>query len=97
MFRIRGGMRFFYLNFNKLDVWVQSGGLENPNGLLADEERLIVAGLGKVIDPDVMGSIEYPGHVKQISFADKQLSSLGDGTPIGILDGVAADGKGHWL
>lgn len=75
-------------------VWLQDDGLENPNGLLAEADRLLVGAWG-VMKEDF--STEVPGHMKAIDYATKEVTSLGGGEPVGNLDGVEPDGKGGYL
>lgn len=75
-------------------VWLQDDALENPNGLLAEDDRLLVGAWG-VMNEDF--STDVPGHMKAIDYASKEITSLGGGEPIGNLDGVEADGKGGYL
>ena len=38
-----------------------------------------------------------PGHLLTVSFADRKLADLGDGRPVGNLDGLEADGAGNYF
>ncbi|MGH1477896.1 MAG: SMP-30/gluconolactonase/LRE family protein [Geminicoccales bacterium] len=76
------------------DVWLQDDALENPNGLLAEGDRLLVGAWG-VMKEDF--STEVPGHMKAVDYESKEITSLGGGEPVGNLDGVEADGKGGYL
>jgi sugar lactone lactonase YvrE len=40
---------------------------------------------------------EVPGHLKTIDLDSRDIQSLGDGTSVGNLDGVEADGRGNYL
>lgn len=74
-------------------LWLKSEQLEKPNGLLIEEDNLIVASWGKMTDGF---ATEVPGHLKTINIASKKISSLGDKTPAGNLDGLEADGEGNY-
>lgn len=82
------------LEGDSFGVWLQDDALENPNGLLAEGDRLLVGAWG-VMNEDF--STDVPGHMKAIDYASKEITSLGDGEPVGNLDGVEADGKGGYL
>jgi sugar lactone lactonase YvrE len=82
------------LDNDAFEVWLQDDALENPNGLLAESDRLLVGAWG-VMAEDF--STEVPGHMKAIDYETKEIASLGGGEPVGNLDGVEADGKGGYL
>jgi len=82
------------LEGDSFDAWLQDDALENPNGLLAEGDRLLVGAWG-VMNEDF--TTDVPGHMKAIDYASKEITSLGNGEPIGNLDGVEADGKGGYL
>jgi len=75
-------------------AWLDSAGLENPNGLLVEGDWLVVGSWGKMADDF---STEVPGHLKSVSLDEASVQSLGDGTPVGNLDGVESDGQGNYL
>ncbi len=74
-------------------IWLESTELENPNGLLVHGDDLIVGSWGNM-KPD--WSTEVPGHLSRISLSDKSITSIGDGSAIGNLDGVEADDEGNF-
>lgn len=85
----------------KAESWLADSRLEQPNGLLATKTHLIVAAWGVITDPATFGT-KVPGHIKSVSFADKSIKSLGDGSPVGNLDGITAGKDGsliatNWL
>jgi sugar lactone lactonase YvrE len=82
------------LDGGKLSLLMQDDALDNPNGLLVEDGRIVVASWGKMA-PDF--STKVPGHVKTVDLATKKVSALGDSTPVGNLDGVESDGKGGYL
>ena len=85
-------------------VWVLEGGkpsvlarddtLDHPNGLLAEEGRLVVASWGSM---DPAAPAQVPGHLRVVDLATKRVSDLGTPTLTGKLDGVVPDGKGGYL
>jgi len=60
----------------------------SPNGLLVEGDKLIVAAWGAGMAADY--STKTPGHLLQVSITDKSISDLGNGTPVGNLDGLEA-------
>ena len=70
---------------NKLEKWLESDELENPNGLLVDGDKLVVAAWGNM-NPDDF-STKVPGQLLTVSLADKTVTKLGT-EPIGNLDGI---------
>jgi sugar lactone lactonase YvrE len=82
------------LEGDQLELWVQDAALENPNGLLAEPDQLVVASWGK---PKEDFSTDVPGHLKAVDYESKEITSIGPGEPIGNLDGVEPDGQGGYL
>jgi sugar lactone lactonase YvrE len=85
--------QIWMLKGDLFEMWLQSAALENPNGLLAEPDRLVVAAWGKM-KPDF--STDVPGHLKAVDYQTKAITDLGD-QPIGNLDGLEPDGKGGYL
>jgi len=69
-------------NFEK---WLESDQLTNPNGLLVESDRLVVAAWG-AMEADF--STKTPGHLLAVNLSDKTISNIGDGKPVGNLDGI---------
>jgi hypothetical protein len=68
----------------EMEAWLESDQILDPNGLYADEERLIVG-------------TSRDGCFKSVSYADKSIQTilrLGAGA---IMDGVKPDGEGRFL
>jgi DNA-binding beta-propeller fold protein YncE len=68
----------------KMDVWLESDQILDPNGLYADKDRLIVG-------------TSRDGCFKSVRFADKKIQTilrLGAGA---IMDGVKPDGQGRFI
>jgi sugar lactone lactonase YvrE len=81
------------LEGDQLELWLEDDTLGNPNGVLAEEDRLLVATWGK---PKEDFSTDVPGQLKAIDYATKEITSLGD-QPVGNLDGLEPDGHGGYL
>jgi len=77
----------------QLKLWLRDAELMNPNGLLAEKRGIIVGSWGIITEGFATSTT---GHLKLISYIDKTITSLGNGEPIGNLDGVEADGTGGY-
>src|SRR5690606_35068148 len=75
--------------------WLVDAKLNAPNGLLVQGDKLIVAAIGKM--PEGEDDAGSPGHLLQVGLADKSVNDLGDGSPVGFLDGVEPLGDGQYL
>lgn len=85
--------RIHRLKDGEFTIWLESEALENPNGLYVEPDRIIVAAWGVMTDGF---ATETPGHLKAVSLADKSVSSIGPGEPVGNLDGVERDIDGDY-
>lgn len=89
-----GGNAIWRLAEGRFEKWLESDELKNPNGLLVESDKLVVAAWG-AMDPENF-STEVPGHLLTVSLADKAITALGDGAPIGNLDGIEPfDGESY--
>jgi len=79
--------RIHRLSNDQFNLWLESTELENPNGLHAEGDHLILGAWGVITDGF---ATEIPGHLKSISLQDKSITNLG-GDPIGNLDGVESE------
>lgn len=86
--------RIYRLTNDEFKLWFDDPRLESPNGLLVEHDSLIVGSWGKMTDGL---ATDIPGHLKKIDLNTLEITSLGDKTPIGNLDGVEADGMGNYL
>jgi sugar lactone lactonase YvrE len=86
--------RIWKLEGDQLEPWLEDAALENPNGLLAEPDRLVVAAWGKAKEDF---STDVPGHLKAVDYESKKIASLGSGDPVGNLDGVEPDRGGGYL
>jgi len=85
--------RIHCLEDGKFSIWLETPDLQSPNGLLVEKNRLVVGAWGVMTDGF---ATEVPGHLKAISFKDKTITSIGDGSPVGNLDGVEGDLDGDY-
>lgn len=79
------GNAIWRLSGGTFEKWLESDKLANPNGLLIDGDKLIVAAWG-AMEADF--STKTPGNLLAVNLADKSISNLGNGKPVGNLDGL---------
>lgn len=79
------GNAIWRLSGGTFEKWLETDQLKNPNGLLFEGDKLVVAAWGKM-EPDF--STKTPGNLLAVKLADKSVSDLGDGKPVGNLDGI---------
>jgi len=85
--------RIHVLTENEFTIWLESPELESPNGLLAWGNDIILGSWGNMTDGF---ATDVPGHLKRISIQDKTITSIGDGSSVGNLDGVVGDKDGDF-
>jgi hypothetical protein len=69
----------------KFEKWVEGEALKFPNGLHVSGDKLIIAAWGK---PGTYAQSSEPSNLVELSLADKSVRDLGDGKPVGNLDGI---------
>lgn len=79
------GNAIWRLDGATFEKWLESPDLKSPNGLLVESDKLVVAAWGAMKEDF---STETPGHLLTVSLADKTIAALGDGKPVGNLDGL---------
>ena len=82
------------LKDGSFEPWIADDKLNGPNGLLVQGDMLVVASLGKI--PGVGQKQELAG-LSLISLKDQSVTKLGDGQPIGNLDGLELLQPGVYL
>lgn len=85
--------QIWLLEGDELKLWLENAALDNPNGLLAETDRLLVASWGV---PKADFSTDVPGSLRAIELKSKEIKKLGS-APVGNLDGLEPDGKGGYL
>ncbi len=75
-------------------VWLADAKLENPNGLLVEDGNLRVGAWGVMTDGF---ATKVPGHLISVALDSKAITSVGDGSPFGNLDGLQPLGGGAYL
>lgn len=77
--------RIYRLQDGRLEQWLESPALDNPNGLHAVGDRLYVGAWG------VMGedfATPVPGRIKTVSLGDKRVADFAGTAPVGNMDGI---------
>lgn len=74
-----------------MEKWLTTPDLEMPNGLLVEEDRLVVGNMGGGFQPEAP-----PGQLLAVSLADKSITRITK-ERIGLLDGVESGHNGHYL
>ncbi len=88
------GNTIYRLTDGKLTAWVKDTALQSPNGLMVEGDNLLVASWGVRTEGFATSMV---GHMKSIDLKTGVVSSLGNGTPVGNLDGLEPDGNGAYL
>jgi len=73
------------LQNGKLEKWLEGEQLKYPNGVHVMGDKLIIAAWGA---PGTSGTNPAPANLLEVSLADKSVRDLGDGKPVGNLDGL---------
>jgi hypothetical protein len=76
-----------------MSVWVDTP--QHPNGLLVRDNKLVVAGFGYNLDAD--GNTNPLGNLFTVDLKTKAIKDLGDGRPIGNLDGLERGRRGSYI
>ncbi len=69
----------------KFEKWMEGAALKFPNGLHVVGDKLIIAAWGA---PGTSAPSSAPANLVEVSIPDKTVRDLGDGTPVGNLDGL---------
>lgn len=85
--------RIHILHNGVFSIWLESPELLNPNGLLVVGNQMIVCAWGVMTDGF---ATKVPGHLLSISMTDKTIRPIGNGSPVGNLDGVEPDSDGNF-
>ncbi len=85
--------KIWRLKNGKLSIWAETA--QHPNGLHVKGDKLIVAGFGYNMNAD--GITNPLGNLFTIDLKTRTQKNLGDGRPVGALDGIEPDGRGNYL
>lgn len=85
----------FKLSGGKIEKWADDKILAGANGILAEGDKLIVNTWGILTGNGFETSA--PGRVVSISTADKKITELDGGKPVGNLDGFVSLGGGNYI
>jgi hypothetical protein len=89
--------KIWQLKDGQMSIWYDKDDLMHVNGLrVIYGGRLLVAGWGRdMIDDD--GHTKTLGNLFTIDLTTKEMKNLGDGRPVGNLDGLERDAHGNFL
>ena len=90
-----GGGGVYKLSGGKIEKWVDAPELAGANGLIVEGDNLIVNTWGVLTGKGFETS--SLGRMLSISLADKKITALDGGKPVGNLDGLASLGGGNYL
>ena len=79
----------------KVEAWLKDDTLAGPNGLAVEGDDLIVNTWGEFSGEG--WATKTLGRLYSVSLADKSITPLGGGKPIGNLDALQPLGKGNYL
>jgi len=80
--------------FGQLTTWLYTPELQAPNGLHIENDQLIVGSWGLPTDG---WAADVVGHLKSVSLKTKEIKSIGNGSPVGNIDGLKNDGNGDYF
>lgn len=83
------------LSGGKMEKWLDDKVLAGANGLLVEGDNLIVNTWGVLTGNGFETS--SPGRIVSVSLADKKITELDGGKPVGNLDGFASLGGGSYI
>ncbi len=82
------------LQDGQVKTWLKTDRLNGPNGLAVEDEVMVVASFGK---PPANGQEAVPGFLVEAPLSGDSTRTLGDGSPVGAIDGLAPLGDGKYL
>ncbi len=90
-----GGGGIYKLSGGKIEKWADDKVLAGANGLLVEGDNLIVNTWGVLTGNGFETSAL--GRIVSVSLADKKITELDGGKPVGNLDGFASLGGGNYI
>lgn len=88
------GNAVYRLQNGIFDKWVESAALIGPNALKVVKDELWVGGWGRIVQGFETNA---PGHIVTIDLETKEVDTVGQGYPIGNIDGLEPIGDGRFL
>ena len=82
------------LQDGQMKTWLRSDRLNGPNGLAIEGDVMVVGSFGKPASP---GQEAVPGFLVEAPLSGDSTRTLGDGSPVGAIDGLAPIGGGKYL
>ncbi len=87
------GNKIYAIKNGKASIFAEGEDLEYPNGILAENDRLVVGGWGK---PEADFTTKVPGHLFTLDLKTKK-KTLITPNPTANIDGLESDGKGGYI
>ena len=87
--------RIYEIIDQKATIWLESEGLQNPNGLWIHDNALVVASWGPMTNLATFET-KHPGTLMRVDLETKTIKPVGKGKPIANFDGVVAVGDGYF-
>lgn len=88
------GNAVYRLQNGIFDKWVESAALTGPNALKVVKDKLWIGAWGRIVRG--FETVE-PGHIVTIDLETKEIDKVGQGYPIGNIDGLEPIGDGRFL
>lgn len=88
------GNAIYRLQNGIFDKWVESAALKGPNALKVVKGELWVGGWGRTVQGF---ETNEPGYIMTIDLETKAIDKMGQGNPIGHIDGLEPIGGGRFL
>jgi hypothetical protein len=88
------GNAIYRLENGVFDKWVESAALMGPNALKVVNDKLWVAGWGRIVRGF---ETNERGHIVAVDLETKKIKTIGQGYPIGNLDGLEPIGDNRFL
>ncbi|WP_309394575.1 SMP-30/gluconolactonase/LRE family protein [Chelatococcus sambhunathii] len=82
------------LQDGQVKTWLKNDRLNGPNGLAVEGDVMVVGSFGK---PPANGQESVPGFLVEAPLSGDSTRTLGDGSPVGAIDGLAPIGNGKYL
>ncbi len=84
----------YKLENNKLSLWLKTEDLAFPNGIYAEDDKLLTASWGILTDGFMT---DIPGHLKTVDYKTKKVTDYKRNESIGNIDSIAPDGNGGYF
>lgn len=87
--------RIYEVAGGQAEVWLESQGLQSPNGLWVQDNSIVVASWGPMTDIETFAT-KHDGTLLRVDIDTKSITAIGEGRPIANFDGVVAVGSNYY-